>query len=76
MDELTEQQKHLQSVIEQQTQISQESQKINATLTKNREMFMKLQGAREYLEQIGVTLPDPVAEEEVETVTPEVTSAE
>ena len=37
-------------------------------------MFTKLQGVREYLEQTGVTLPEPEAEAEApaEAVEPEV----
>ena len=77
MAELTEQQKHLQQVLDQQTTLSQEVQQLNATLDSKRSMFTKLQGVREYLEQTGVTLPEPEpAEEGVETVEPEVAPAE
>ena len=79
MAELTEQQTHLKSVIEQQQTLSQEVQQLNAALDNKRSMFTKLQGVREYLEQTGVTLPEPEAapaEEGVETVTPEVAPAE
>ena len=61
MAELTEQQTHLKSVIEQQQTLSQEVQQLNATLDSKRSMFTKLQGVREYLEQTGVTLPEPEA---------------
>ena len=61
MAELTEQQTHLKSVIEQQQTISQEVQQLNAALDSKRSMFTKLQGVREYLEQTGVTLPEPEA---------------
>ena len=70
MAELTEQQTHLQSVIEQQQTLSQEVQQLNATLDSKRSMFTKLQGVREYLEQTGVTLPEPEAS--AEAVEPEV----
>ena len=70
MAELTEQQKHLQSVNEQQKTLSQEVQQLNATLESKRAMFTKLQGVREYLEQTGVTLPE--AEAPAEAVEPEV----
>ena len=79
MAELTEQQKHLQQVLEQQGTISQEVQQLSNALDSKRAMFTKLQGVREYLEQTGVTLPEPEAapaEEGVETVTPEVAPAE
>ena len=73
MAELTEQQTHLKSVIEQQQTISQEVQQLNAALDSKRSMFTKLQGVREYLEQTGVTLPEPEAEAPAEVVEPEVT---
>ena len=74
MAELTEQQTHLKSVIEQQQTLSQEVQQLNAALDSKRSMFTKLQGVREYLEQTGVTLPEPEAETEApaEAVEPEV----
>ena len=76
MAELTEQQIHLKSVIEQQQQLSQEAQQLNVAIQNNNAMFTKLQGVREYLEQTGVTLPQPeapVAETPVEEApTPEV----
>ena len=61
MAELTEQQVHLQQVLEQQQQLSQEAQRLNAAVQSNNAMFTKLQGVREYLEQTGVTLPQPEA---------------
>ena len=74
MAELTEQQTHLKSVIEQQNTLAQEVQQLNAALDSKRSMFTKLQGVREYLEQTGVTLPEPEAEAEApaEAVEPEV----
>ena len=61
MAELTEQQTHLQQVLEQQQQLSQEAQRLNVAVQNNNAMFTKLQGVREYLEQTGVTLPQPEA---------------
>ena len=73
MAELTEQQTHLKSVIEQQQTLSQEVQQINAALENKRAMFTKLQGVREYLEQTGVELPkEEEAEAPAEAVEPEV----
>ena len=72
MAELTEQQTHLQSVIQQQQTLSQEVQQLNAALDNMRSLFTKLQGVREYLEQTGVTLPEPEAEAPAEAVEPEV----
>ena len=72
MAELTEQQVHLQQVLEQQQQLSQEAQQLNVAIQNNNAMFTKLQGVREYLEQTGVTLPEPEAEAPAEVVAPEV----
>ena len=70
MAELTEQQTHLQSVIDQQNTLAQEVQQLNTALDSKRSMYTKLQGVREYLEQTGVTLPEPEAS--AEAVEPEV----
>ena len=72
MAELTEQQTHLKSVIEQQQTISQEVQQLNAALESKKSMYTKLQGVREYLEQTGVELPKEEAEAPAEAVEPEV----
>ena len=71
MAELTEQQTHLKSVIDQQNTLAQEVQQLNAALDSKRSMFTKLQGVREYLEQTGVSLPEP-EEAPAEAVEPEV----
>lgn len=58
MAEMTDQQTHLQQLLQQRAEL-------DATLAKNRELFWKVQGAIEYLTQTGVTLPEPeVAAEE------------
>ena len=62
MAELTEQQTHLKSVIEQQNTLAQEVQQLNNALDSKRSMYTKLQGVREYLEQTGVELPKEEAE--------------
>lgn len=63
---MTEQQQHLQSAFEQQQQLINEINALNAQINSKREMLMKLQGVAEYLQQTGVTLPEPeVAEEPV-----------
>ena len=72
MAKLTEQQTHLQSVIDQQNTLAQEVQQLNAALDSKRSMYTKLQGVREYLEQTGVTLPEPEVEAPAEAVEPEV----
>ena len=72
MAELTEQQTHLQSVIDQQNTLAQEVQQLNNALDSKRSMYTKLQGVREYLEQTGVTLPEPEAAPAEEAVESEV----
>ena len=72
MAELTEQQTHLQSVIDQQNTLAQEVQQLNAALDSKRSMYTKLQGVREYLEQTGVELPKEEPEAPAEAVEPEV----
>ena len=61
MSELTDQQGHLQQVLEQQKTLVAEINELNNTVATKREMALKLQGVREYLEQTGVTLPESEA---------------
>jgi len=70
MAELTEQQKHLQSVLEQQQTLIAEINTLEAQVRSKREMAVKLQGIAEYLNGIGVKLPSQ--EEE----TPEASATE
>jgi len=63
MAELTDQQGHLQQVLEQQKTLVAEINELQNQVTTKREMALKLQGVREYLEQTGVTLPEPEAAE-------------
>ena len=56
--ELTEQQKHLQSVLEQQQTLISEINTLEAQARTKREMAVKLQGIAEYLNGIGVKLPE------------------
>lgn len=64
--EMTEQQNHLQQVLEQQQGLIGEINGLNSQITSKREMLVKLQGVAEYLQQIGVTLPEPEPEAEAE----------
>ena len=81
MAELTDQQGHLQQVLEQQKTLVAEINELQNQVATKREMALKLQGVREYLEQTGVTLPEPEAapaegEEAVEPVATEVVEGE
>ena len=79
---LTEQQNHLQQVVEQQKNLVAEIQSLNTQVENKRNMATKLQGIAEYLDGLGVKLPAPeeaASEEgeataaETEVVTPETT---
>jgi prefoldin subunit 5 len=63
---MTEQQQHLANLIQQRQTLAQELEGLNGQMTSKRELFLKVQGAIEYLIQIGVALPEP--EETVEEV--------
>ena len=75
---LSEQQNHLQQVVEQQINLVAEIQSLNAQVENKKNMATKLQGIAEYLNGLGVKLPEPEAEEgdapaaaETEVVAPE-----
>ena len=73
MAELTEQQKHLQSVLEQHQTLIAEINTLEAQVRTKREMAEKLQGIAEYLNGIGVKLPEP---EEAASAAPETSNTE
>ena len=76
MAELTEQQKHLQSVLEQQQTLISEINTLEAQARTKREMTVKLQGIAEYLNGIGVKLPDPEEAAPAATSEPDTSSTE
>ena len=66
---MTEQQTHLQQVIEQQQQLVAEINTLNNQVATKREIVLKLQGVIEYLQQTGIVLPtveEPEIQEEPE----------
>ena len=63
---LTEQQNHLQQVVEQQKNLVAEIQSLNSQVENKRNMATKLQGIAEYLDGLGVKLPEPEAQGEGE----------
>ena len=63
---MNEQQNHLSQLIEQRTQLVADLEKIGSQTTRTRELMLKTQGAIEYLEAVGVTLPEPEVTEEAE----------
>ena len=75
---LSEQQNHLQQVVEQQKTLVAEIQALNAQVENKKNMATKLQGIAEYLDGLGVKLPEPEVAEgeapvaaETEVVAPE-----
>lgn len=81
---MTDQQQHLQQVLEQQKVLVGEINELNTQVDSKRQMALKLQGVLEYLQQLGVELPkeEEAPSEEgaeapaAEAVTPEVAAAE
>lgn len=63
---MTEQQEHLSNLIQQRQSLSKELENIQGQAVNRRELLLKVQGAIEYLQQIGVTLPEPEVQVEQE----------
>ena len=63
---MTEQQNHLAGLLEQRQTIVNEINELNAQVSAKRELVLRAQGAIEYLQQVGVTLPEPEAASEPE----------
>ena len=61
MAKLTEQQGHLASILSQQKELANEINQLNGQLNAKKELFNKTQGVVEYLQTIGVKLPEPEA---------------
>ena len=68
MAELTEQQSHLTSILNQQKELANDINSLQGQLQAKKELFNKTQGVVEYLQTIGVKLPEPeVPAEEIKT---------
>ena len=69
---MTDQENHLKQVLTQQKTLVDEINALNSQITSKREMAVKLQGIAEYLDQLGVKLPEeeeaPAAEATPEVV--------
>ena len=61
---MEEQQNHLTQLVEQRTKLATELETLGQQSTRTRELFLKTQGAIEYLQAIGVELPEPEVSEE------------
>ena len=70
MAELNEQQTHLASLLKQREEIVNEINDLTAKAASKKELLLRTLGAVEYLQQVGVKLPEP--EEAKMTDTPEV----
>ena len=66
---------HLKQLMEQRDKFSRDLEQLTTQSTRTRELALKTQGAIEYLEAIGVKLPEPEVTEEAsagpEVVVPE-----
>ena len=67
-DQLSEQQGHLASILSQQKELANDINMLQGQLNQKKELFQKTLGVVEYLQTIGVTLPEPeVPAEETKT---------
>ena len=71
MAEMTEQQTHLASLLKQREDIVGEINDLNSQIASKRELLLRTLGALEYLQQVGVKLPEP-EEAKMTDETPEV----
>ena len=69
-EQLTEQQGHLKSILSQQQDLANEINQLNAQINSKKELFIKTQEVVEYLNTIGVKLPEPEAPAEETTTAP------
>ena len=63
---MNDQQNHLTQLLEQRTKLASDLETLGSQSTRTRELYLKTQGAIEYLEAVGVTLPEPEVTEETE----------
>ena len=61
---MTEQQNHLANLINQRTALGKELEELQGQSAQKQQMFYKVQGAIEYLAQIGVELPEELLQSE------------
>ena len=73
---MNEQQNHLAQLVEQREKLAVDLENIGAQTTRTRELFLKTQGAIEYLQAVGVTLPEPEVTEAAEAPTEEAPAEE
>ena len=61
-EQLSEQQSHLKNLLDQRATLIAEINELNSAAAAKREIVLRALGAIEYLQQIGVTLPEPEPE--------------
>ena len=64
---MDQQQQHLTQLLEQKNNLTNQLESIQGQSSKTRDVLLKTVGAIEYLEAVGVILPEPEVTEEVET---------
>tara|TARA_Y100000385_G_scaffold112584_1_gene116782 strand:+ start:326 stop:532 length:207 start_codon:yes stop_codon:yes gene_type:complete len=64
---MDQQQQHLTQLLEQKNNLTNQLENIQGQSSKTRDVLLKTVGAIEYLEAVGVILPEPEVTEEVET---------
>ena len=60
---MSEQQEHLSNLVSQRNTLAQEINDLNSQASAKRELLLRASGAIEYLQQIGIELPEPPAGE-------------
>ena len=65
---MTEQQQHLQNLVNQRQEIVKQIEELQSKITGAKELGLKVQGAIEYLEQIGVKLEEEAKVKETTVV--------
>jgi len=64
---MTEQQQHLASLAQQRDTLAEQLESLKTNASNTRDLLLRVQGAIEYLTQIGVSLPEPETTESSET---------
>ena len=73
---MSEQQDHLSNLLAQRQTLVSEINDLNSKAAAKRELLLRASGAIEYLQQIGVTLPEAAAEPEAPAEEPAETETE
>ena len=73
---MSEQQDHLANLLQQRQNLLNEINALQQQATEKRELLLRASGAIEYLQQIGITLPEPSSEGSDEEASSEVAEPE